>query len=140
MTSEERVKLPDVEVEVFRKLVEYAYRGDYSEQDTDAHSGNRSLVDQGENDTERKYRAENEEGRNLFTRWLYRSYIPDAIHHAGSRVPSRFHNDKRDLPLVGYDAALMLHAKLYRLAERYGVPLLKKLAMQKLHNLLKGLD
>lgn len=143
-------KLKHVEKEVFLRLVEFAYTGDYTMRpcandsiqgtrkdraDMEEHSKSwedaRIIIDHANHGYEPDFRE-----ISLEAHWSFRRYLPLPTPNKPD-APSKLsgesiHADDRD-----HRPALLAHAKLYSLVDQYIIPGLKDLTLQKMHDVLR---
>jgi len=131
--NEKSLEITDVEKETFLRLVEFAYRGDYTVQPCpdSGESVQQPTAAIGAPPT----RTEDQTGSTLATRWSNRQYINQPTQH--EKIATRFSVTPHREFEVDHEAIFLLHAKLHCLAKRYDINPLMDLTLHKLHETLK---
>ena len=127
--NEKSLEVTDVEKETFLRLVEFAYRGDYTVQ---LCPGSGDIAQQ---PTAPPTRTEDQTGSTLTTRWTSRQYLTQPTPR--ETIATRFSVIPHREFEAGHEAIFLLHAKLHCLAKRYEVIALEELTLHKLHETLK---
>lgn len=149
--QEKCAELPDIELEIFTPLVEFDYTQDY----TLKHFSYDSIESQKEDIelAEQSEQALRKEGdililcrpnmkaltnASLKTQWREREYLSAGREFCRQYTRSAEHWSHYTKST--HEATYLLHAKLYSLGERYMIPHVKVVAVQKLHNILNHCD
>jgi hypothetical protein len=141
--QEKCAELPHVEKEIFLRLIEFAYRGDYTvrpcpddpkvEEDLkeleldvkiEAAEATKDIV---ENDLRERRIPD------FGMRWKSKEYPPFQGTYRQETLVSSFPDRSLGPRNYSHEAYFLLHAKVYCLADYYIVPVLKQLALHKLH-------
>lgn len=149
--QERRAEIPDIELEIFLLLVEFAYTLSYttkpcpndsleSRKDDleDAEEAEESLLDELDIVELCLLKEEALTNATLKEQWRERKYMPwdrefwENFPRSGDYIS---HSSKST-----HEAYYLMHAKLYSLGERYMIPHLKLVAVQKLHTVLCDCD
>ncbi|KAF1829838.1 hypothetical protein BDW02DRAFT_509000 [Decorospora gaudefroyi] len=135
------VELPEIERDIFLRLVEFAYRGDYTMGPCANDSSflrDREMVCNLVEDMVDAHRLEQEksDGSDLDVRWLRRTYLPPWGSHPRERIALHFMEVDPGSHYSDHEAIFLAHGKIYCLGEYYIIPALKRLALEKLHSTL----
>jgi hypothetical protein len=138
--EENTARFPDLNIDDFERICEFAYRGEYQVPKPEgpsealADDGSSNEPEQAESSPDIKDSSDGE--WDLAKHFVAKPYLKSSTPHASitTLFNPQYHWDAQD----DYTPVLVGHARLYTFGDKYLIPSLKDLALKKIHKTLAG--